>query len=63
MHALMLWAHGGAGGDHGWLTGALQPLLGLDHLLAAIFVAAVVSLGLTFFALRRGRAAERASRS
>lgn len=34
-------------GEHGWLVGAAQPLLGVDHLLAALFVVAVVAVGLT----------------
>jgi len=55
MNALTLLAHAGHGGDHGWLAGALQPLLGLDHLLAAIFVAAIVSLGLRAVEVRRAR--------
>lgn len=34
-------AHEGHAGDHGWLWGALQPLLSLDHLMAALVVLAV----------------------
>jgi len=37
-------AHAGHAGDHGFLYGALQPLLSLDHLLAAVVVAAVVAV-------------------
>ena len=40
-------AHAGHAGDHGWLYGAVQPLLSIDHALAGIFVAglgAVVSV-------------------
>jgi hydrogenase/urease accessory protein HupE len=59
MNALRLLAHAGQVGDHGWLAGALQPLLGVDHLVAAIFVAVLLSLGLTRV-VRRGPAAERA---
>lgn len=32
---------------HTWLAGAAQPLLGLDHFLAGMFVAVAVSVGLT----------------
>lgn len=34
-------AHEGHAGDHGWLWGALQPLLSLDHLMAGLAVLAV----------------------
>lgn len=34
-------AHEGHAGDHGWLWGALQPLLSLDHLMAGFVVLAV----------------------
>jgi hydrogenase/urease accessory protein HupE len=51
MHISILLAHAGHAGDHGWLAGALQPLLSLDHLVAGLFVAAVVSLGLGRVAL------------
>jgi hydrogenase/urease accessory protein HupE len=37
-----LWAHPG----HPWLEGAAQPMLGLDHFLAALFVVVAVTLGL-----------------
>ena len=46
MDITMLLAHAGHAGDHGWLAGALQPLLSLDHLLAALFLAVVLSPGL-----------------
>ena len=46
MEITMLLAHAGHAGDHGWLAGALQPLLSLDHLLAALFLAVVFSAGL-----------------
>ncbi len=46
MHIAISLAHAGHAGDHGWLAGALQPLLSVDHLLAGLFVAAVVSVGL-----------------
>jgi hydrogenase/urease accessory protein HupE len=46
-------AHDGHAGEHGWLAGALQPLLSLDHVLAGAFVALVVTLGL--MRLLRGR--------
>jgi hydrogenase/urease accessory protein HupE len=51
-----LWAHAGHAGDHGWLMGALQPLLSLDHLLAGVFVALVLTLGLARVARSRGLA-------
>lgn len=47
-------AHDGHAGDHGWLAGALQPLLSLDHFLAGTFVALVVTLGLMRLARARG---------
>ncbi len=37
-----LWAHVGHGAEHGWLAGAAQPFLSLDHLLAGASVALVV---------------------
>ena len=46
MHIAISLAHAGHAGDHGWLAGALLPLLSVDHLLAGLFVAAVVSAGL-----------------
>lgn len=39
-------AHAGHAGNHGWLAGALQPLLSADHLAAALFVAGALSVGL-----------------
>jgi hydrogenase/urease accessory protein HupE len=41
-----LWAHQGHAGEHGWLAGALQPLLSVQHFLAALFVVLVASVGL-----------------
>jgi hydrogenase/urease accessory protein HupE len=55
MHIPILLAHAGHAGDHGWLAGALQPLLSLDHLLAGLFVAVVLSVALWRFALRAPR--------
>jgi len=51
-----VWAHDGHAGPHGWLAGALQPLLGVDHFVAALIVAATLSAGLTAVALRVRRA-------
>lgn len=48
-----LLAHEGHAGDHGWLSGALQPLLSLDHLLAGVFVALILSAGLWMVQRRR----------
>jgi hydrogenase/urease accessory protein HupE len=48
-----LWAHQGHAGDHGWLAGALQPLLSVDHLLAALFVVLVAFVGLTCLGRRK----------
>jgi hydrogenase/urease accessory protein HupE len=56
MSISILLAHAGHAGDHGWLAGALQPLLALDHLLAGLFVGGLLSLGL-LEALRRSRRA------
>lgn len=51
-------AHPGHGqGAHGWLLGALQPFLSLDHFLAGVFVLGVGALGMV--ALGRHRVAER----
>ena len=50
-------AHGGHAGDHGWLQGALQPLLSLDHLLAGLTVLAVGAVA--FATLGRAVAARR----
>jgi len=49
-----LLAHDGHAGHHGWLAGAAQPLLSLDHLLAALFVVVWTTLGVAWLA-RRGR--------
>ena len=56
MHVSISLAHAGHAGDHGWLAGALQPLLSVDHLLAGLFVAAVVSVGLWRLAYRGSKA-------
>lgn len=60
MHIAISLAHAGHAGDHGWLAGALQPLLSVDHLLAGLFVAAVASAGLWRLAHRgsKGSVAE-----
>jgi hydrogenase/urease accessory protein HupE len=42
----MLAAHGGHAGDHGWLVGAAQPWLSVDHFLAGLFIAVVGALGM-----------------
>ena len=42
---LALSAHQGHAGDHGWLAGAVQPTLSLDHFLAGVFVALVLTIG------------------
>jgi hydrogenase/urease accessory protein HupE len=55
MHISILLAHAGHAGDHGWLAGALQPLLSADHLLAGLFVAVVLSVALWRIALRAPR--------
>jgi hydrogenase/urease accessory protein HupE len=52
-----LWAHPG----HPWLEGAAQPMLGLDHFLAAMFVVVVVTLGIIRVA-RRGDTALKTKR-
>lgn len=63
MNVSILLAHAGHAGDHGWLAGALEPLLSVDHLLAGVFVAAALSIGLGV-ALRRSRkGVEEAGRS
>ncbi|HUP52244.1 MAG TPA: hypothetical protein VM198_07200 [Longimicrobiales bacterium] len=56
MHIAISLAHAGHAGDHGWLAGALQPLLSVDHSLAGLFVAAVVSVGLWRLAHRGSKA-------
>jgi hydrogenase/urease accessory protein HupE len=40
---------------HGWLAGAAQPLIGLDHFLAGLFVAVAVGVGVGVAARRSGR--------
>ena len=55
LDAAPAWAHAGHAGDHGWLWGALQPHLSIDHFLAAL---AVVAVGAVAFAAL-GRAAAR----
>jgi hydrogenase/urease accessory protein HupE len=50
-----LWAHAGHAGDHGWLAGAAQPMLSLDHFLAGLFVTVVGGLGVATVAERRQR--------
>lgn len=63
MHVSILLAHAGHAGDHGWLAGALQPLLSLDHLAAGLFVAVALSIGLWRLAVRTpSRGASRATR-
>lgn len=49
--------HGGHAGDHGWLAGAVQPLLSIDHLLAGLFVVAVGAVALALL-VRAARAEE-----
>lgn len=46
---MALWAHPG----HPWIEGAAQPLLGLDHFLAALLVVVGVTVGLMAIAKRR----------
>jgi hydrogenase/urease accessory protein HupE len=55
MHMSILLAHAGHAGDHGWLAGALQPLLSVDHLLAGLSVAVVLSVGLWRVASRAAK--------
>jgi hydrogenase/urease accessory protein HupE len=59
---LALSAHEGHAGDHGWLVGAVQPLLSLDHLLAGVFVALVFTIGLVTVARMRSAKAVRPGR-
>ena len=47
-------AHAGHAGGHGWLEGAAQPLLSLDHLLAGLVLVAVATLGGAIIARRAG---------
>jgi len=56
MNITILLAHAGHAGDHGWLAGALQPLLSLDHLAAGLFVAGLLSLGMGTVIRARRRA-------
>ena len=48
-------AHEGHAGDHGWLAGALQPLLSPDHFLAALLIVLVGAVGVTGLAVSRTR--------
>jgi hydrogenase/urease accessory protein HupE len=53
-------AHAGHAGDHGWLFGALQPLLSWDHALAGLVVAGVGTVVvMAVAAWRRERRGER----
>jgi hydrogenase/urease accessory protein HupE len=63
MNISILLAHAGHAGDHGWLAGALQPLLSIDHLLAGVFVAALLSVGLSTVARRSRRGSDDLRRS
>jgi len=55
-------AHGGHAGDHGFLSGALQPLLALDHLAAALVVVAVGAVAFGIVGWLRGHARRAAGR-
>ena len=56
---LALSAHQGHAGDHGWLAGAMQPTLSLDHFLAGLFVAVVLTIGgIGVARVLRGRSTE-----
>jgi len=55
-------AHAGHAGDHGWLSGAAQPLLSVDHFLAALFVVVAVALG-AMFAAKAARVRDVTTRS
>jgi hydrogenase/urease accessory protein HupE len=59
---LALSAHEGHAGDHGWLAGAVQPLLSLDHFLAGAFVALVFTIGVVTAARMRSAKAVRPGR-
>lgn len=48
-------AHTGHAGDHGWLWGALQPLLSPDHFVATLAVAAVGAVAFAALGRRVGR--------
>lgn len=39
-------AHAGHAGDHGWLVGAVQPLMSPDHLARALVIMALVGGGI-----------------
>ena len=58
---LSLAAHEGHAGDHGWLAGAAQPLLSMDHFLAGAFVALVVAIGVAVAARVTRRSSTEAS--
>ena len=52
-------AHQGHAGDHGWLAGAMQPTLSLDHFLAGSFLAVVLTIGgIGVARVLRGRSTE-----
>jgi hydrogenase/urease accessory protein HupE len=51
--------HAGHAGDHGWLAGAAQPLLALDHFLAGLFVLVMGALAMAAI----GRRASKIERS
>jgi hydrogenase/urease accessory protein HupE len=53
---LALSAHEGHAGDHGWLAGAAQPLLSLDHFLAGVSVAVALTIGVAVAARLARRA-------
>jgi hydrogenase/urease accessory protein HupE len=55
---LTLSAHPGHEGGHGWLAGALQPFLGLDHALASTCVALVLALGIRRMVAKRASSGE-----
>jgi hydrogenase/urease accessory protein HupE len=55
-------AHPGHAGAHGWLAGALQPLLSLDHLTAGLFVLGVGSVAVAAVGVARARAGRRRGR-
>ncbi len=54
----LLAAHDGHAGDHGWLVGAAQPWLSVDHFLAGLFIVVVGTLGMALLGrhARAGRA-------
>lgn len=54
-------AHEGHAGDHGWLAGASQPLLSVDHFLAGAFVALVVAVAVAGAAYVTRRSGSRGS--